>query len=188
MAELMTQSGYARHRGVSQPAVNKAIKAGRIKTINGKIDPEQADKDWASNTNAGQKMRKGAVAGGAPVDEGGAPPGNNGPRPRQEVPAGGSSTGESGVNYAQARAIHEGYRARMAKIEFDVKTGKLVDADKVRVNWFNLTRRARDMILSLPDRLSPVLAGEINQFEVHRILLEELRRVCDDISRGTASA
>lgn len=185
MADLMTQSAYARHRGVSQPAVNKAIKAGRIKTVNGKIDPEQADKDWLSNTNGGQKMRKGAVAGGAPIDEGGAPAGNNGPRPRQDVPAAGSSTGESGVNYAQARAIHEGYRARMAKIEFDMKTGKLIEADKVRVRWFNLTRKARDMILNIPDRLAPVLAGETNHFEVHRVLLEELRRVCDDLSSTT---
>jgi len=39
--------GYARHRGITDGAVRKAIKAGRItKNKNDKIDPELADKQW----------------------------------------------------------------------------------------------------------------------------------------------
>jgi hypothetical protein len=43
---------YARHRGCSLRAVQKAIEAGRIRLdAAGKIDPAQADRDWQSNTD-----------------------------------------------------------------------------------------------------------------------------------------
>lgn len=41
-------TGYAKHRGISQPAVSKAIKVGKITLLtDGTIDPELADKQWA---------------------------------------------------------------------------------------------------------------------------------------------
>jgi hypothetical protein len=49
---LMTITEYARHRGVSQPAVSKAIAAHRIKKErSGKIDSEKADASWALRTD-----------------------------------------------------------------------------------------------------------------------------------------
>ena len=42
---------YAKYRDVSQSAVQKAIKTGRItKETDGTIDPNKADKDWDNNT------------------------------------------------------------------------------------------------------------------------------------------
>ena len=48
--EWMTQAEYARARGVSREAVRKAVKAGRIALVNGKIDPGMADGQWDRNT------------------------------------------------------------------------------------------------------------------------------------------
>lgn len=46
---------YAKHKGVSHPAVIKAIKSGRIQTLSdGSIDKEQADMDWEANTDFSQ--------------------------------------------------------------------------------------------------------------------------------------
>ena len=43
---------YARHRGISDTAVRKAIKAGRItKEGDGSIDVEKADREWHMNTD-----------------------------------------------------------------------------------------------------------------------------------------
>ena len=45
--ELVSLREYARRRGISHVAVHKAIKAGRISTVDGKIDPARADRiDW----------------------------------------------------------------------------------------------------------------------------------------------
>src|SRR5688572_2535571 len=42
---------YAKHRGVSLPAVQKALRTGRITALpDGKIDSIQADGEWAKNT------------------------------------------------------------------------------------------------------------------------------------------
>ena len=47
--------GYARHRGVAESAVRKAIAQGRItKGKNGKINPKIADKEWGQNSDPAQ--------------------------------------------------------------------------------------------------------------------------------------
>lgn len=48
---LVSLRAYARHRGVTLGAVQTAIKAQRITTIDGKIDPEKADAEWTANTH-----------------------------------------------------------------------------------------------------------------------------------------
>ena len=48
---------YARHRGVAENAVRKAIKAGRITPdSNGKIDVAKADAAWEANTDTPSGM------------------------------------------------------------------------------------------------------------------------------------
>ena len=47
----ITRAEYARRRGVSAPAVTKAVKTGRISVgADGLLDPEVADREWAENT------------------------------------------------------------------------------------------------------------------------------------------
>ena len=48
---LLSRREYAVHRGVTVAAVQKAVETGRISLIDGKIDPEKADKEWTENTN-----------------------------------------------------------------------------------------------------------------------------------------
>ena len=47
---LITPAEYARRRGVSRQAVAAAINEGRITLVDGKIDPERADAEWAERT------------------------------------------------------------------------------------------------------------------------------------------
>ena len=54
---------YARMRGCSLTAVQKAISSKRITTLaDGTIDPERANQDWAKNTFAGQTIHKPSAA------------------------------------------------------------------------------------------------------------------------------
>jgi len=47
---------YAAHRGISHPAVMKAIKAGRITPEpDGTIDPVKADRQWGARTDPAQQ-------------------------------------------------------------------------------------------------------------------------------------
>lgn len=182
MSELLSIRAYARQRGVSHVAILKAAKAGRITLVDGKVDPTTADQQWAANTNPGQGHAAASKASAATLEAAKAAAG-----PGESRPPGGQGGGNgavAGPTYAVQRAIREGYMARLARIEYEMKTGKLVEADKVRVKAFNAARKAREMLLGLPDRLSPQLAGETNTFEIHRILTEELRRICTEISHA----
>jgi hypothetical protein len=72
--------------------------------------------------------------------------------------------------------------ARLAKLDFEERSGKLVDADQVRAQIFALGRRAREALLGLPDRLAPVLAGESDPAEIHRLLAQELTTCLAELS------
>ena len=54
---------YARHRGVSDAAVRKAISAGRITPeADGTVDPDRADAEWARNTEAPRNVADAVMA------------------------------------------------------------------------------------------------------------------------------
>jgi hypothetical protein len=43
---LLSQADYARARGVSKQAIGQAVRCGKIRLYDGKIDPRQADISW----------------------------------------------------------------------------------------------------------------------------------------------
>ena len=85
-------------------------------------------------------------------------------------------------DYYTARAIREHYLARLARIEFDEKVGKLVSRDEVQVAAFTKARTVRDNLLNIPDRLAAVLAAETDVDKVHKILTEEIRKALEDLA------
>jgi hypothetical protein len=54
--KLISQSEYARRKGVSKQRVNQWVKEGTIRLIEGKVDPEQADEDLGNNLDHGKRM------------------------------------------------------------------------------------------------------------------------------------
>lgn len=83
---------------------------------------------------------------------------------------------------AQSKAVREAYLARLAKLEYEREIGKVVDADAVKARAFNAARAARDTLLTMPDRLAPLLAGAKDVQEVRRLLDEDIAMVCARIS------
>ena len=187
--ELVSLREYARRRGVSAMAVSKAAKAGRITLEGGKVNVTTADRDWPANTNPGQlALNRPPIGPSTEANGGAADPGEGlevgeiaetDPEKKAAIEALGSRT-----QYGAARATREMYLSRLAEIDYKKQTGELIAAEAVRIAAFNAARTARDSLLSMPDRLAPVLAGEADQFEVHRIMSEEIRRVCNDIANA----
>ena len=189
MAGLSVRA-YARHRGVSHTAVRKALAAGRIVAdTDGMIDPTVADRQWATSTdlskprnsvNGVPKPRKAAVAPSEPIGMPGVGAG--------EV-LNASSGGDAArlvSSYANSRAAREAYLARLAKLDFERKSGKLIDADEVRAQLFALGRRARDSLRGVPDRLAPILVGQTDDAVIHRMLTEEIERGLAELSKAPA--
>jgi hypothetical protein len=145
---LLSIRAYGRHRNVSHVAVLKALRTGRIQqNADGLIDADEADRDWVRNTHPAPKA-PGVVP--APLTE--------------------------DFGFAKARTIREHFEARLAKLEYDERTEKLVNADEVKVATDQTTAEFRACMMSLPGRLAVQLAGTNDAQRVYELLSLEIRR------------
>ena len=97
-------------------------------------------------------------------------------------PRGGSSS-----QFAQARTVHEHYRARLAKLDYEERVGQLVRADEVRETAFNTYRQFRDRMLTIPDRIAAELAAETDAARAHQLLAGEIRNALGEFTDGAAT-
>jgi hypothetical protein len=138
---------YARHRGVTDTAVHKAIQTGRITPeTDGTIDPERADQDWARNT---EKPRSGTKKPAAKV---------------KAPDLGGGETASAsggGTSLLQARTVNEVVKAQTNKVRLARLKGELVDRSQAIAQVFKLARTERDAWLNWPARVSALLAAEL---------------------------
>ncbi|MDH5857853.1 MULTISPECIES: elements of external origin [Pseudomonadota] len=138
---------YARHRGVTDTAVHKAIRAGRITPeADGTIDADRADREWARNSEA-PKAGTRAKAPKVAVPEGG----GEGPA---ALPAGGTSL-------LQARTVNEVVKAQTNKVRLARLKGELVDRPQAIAHVFKLARSERDAWLNWPARISAQMAAKL---------------------------
>jgi hypothetical protein len=170
---------------VSHTAVRKALAAGRITAgADGRLDPVLADQEWATSTNL-SKPRNSVI--GVPKkrrvpDASSDPLGMPGPEDDIVGPPAEGGAPRLVSSYAASRAAREAYLARLAKLDFEERSGKLVDADQVRAQIYGLGRRLRDAFLGLPDRLAPLLVGQADQATVHRLLTQEIMTCLAELS------
>jgi hypothetical protein len=139
---------YARHRGVTDTAVHKAIQSGRISTEpDGTIDPKRADQDWARNTESPRSgTRQQAPRVKAPDVSGGGE---------------GASSGQGGTSLLQARTVNEVVKAQTNKVRLQRLKGELVDRSEAIAHVFKLARTERDAWLNWPARVSALLAADL---------------------------
>jgi len=169
---LVSMREYGRMRGISHTAVQKAIDSKRlsnclVQSERGKrkltlIDSDLADAEWprgpqeiVDSQNLGKATDR--IAPNAADDKV-------------------SST------YAQSRAIRENFQARLAKLEFEQKSGKLVDADDVKKQAFKAARTVRDSMLNIPDRIAAELAAETDTFKIHKRITDEIRKALESLT------
>ena len=143
---------YSRHRGVSDTAVRKAIRSGRITPEDdGTIDIAKADQQWEANTNKAQQRssQKKPVPNTAleTVDD----------TLREADSAAGSST-----TYVQARTANEVIKAQTSKLKLQQLKGELVDRAQALAHVFKLARAERDAWIGWPSRVSAQMAAELD--------------------------
>lgn len=160
MSEEISIREAARRLGVSDTAVKKAETAGRVTLIRRPGQQPRApwpaiERQWHANTDTmkrshvgsqgGQRRAKNepklgtsGQAGQDAAEQRGAPPGG-----QEEGPG-------VSASYAKSRAVREAYQARLAKLEFDQKSGALVPADEVKAAWQKIIGAAKTRIMGIP--------------------------------------
>ncbi len=179
MAEVKTlsQSEYAKHRGVSEAAVSKAIKARRITlTQDGRIDPVAADAQWAANSRvragAGRPPASGGLGSAAVEDAQDSKPGN--------------------ADYWDARSRREMAEAETAEMELAKLKGELIEVKAVESVWAKTCSAVREHLLQVRSRLAPQLAAESDPFKVDQMLEAEHNQALAELAtaafmKGTAA-
>jgi len=110
---LMTQSEYARHRGKSRQYISRLAKAGVLVMRGGRIDVEATD----------------TVLDDKPVDDIDAPPSIQQPAGVASPTRPADGQGQGGATFGQARTIEMVFRAKLRRLEFETKQGKLIEAE-----------------------------------------------------------
>ena len=107
---LLSQSEFAKRQGWSRQYVGKLVKSGKITLVNGKIDPEQALAAIKAQSEPSTELRAK-------------------PQSRTALPSAPTDSRQA-VDFVTARTMREAFKAKMAKMEYEEKAGKLTDASK----------------------------------------------------------
>lgn len=191
MSELIGIREAGRRLGVSDTAVHKAIKAGRVHIAGrtpGSDRPlvawPQVQADWLANSDTQKRSHVGSQ---------GSPRREADPEPVTKLATSGApdeapaEAAQRGPAYAQSRAIREAYMARLAKLDFEERSGRLIEVDKVKAAAFKVARTVRDGLLNLPDRVAHELAHETDPAAVHHRLSTEIRAVLEALATPAAA-
>jgi hypothetical protein len=165
---LLSQRAYAKSRGVSPQYVNKLVLQGKIPTVEGKINPVKADAAIERGRDPAHDLQR-----------------------KQPVPAVPSGTGTrvqvreqspGSVSFLQARTVREQIKAKLDKLEYDRRTGKLVEAEKVKEAAESAFKNTRDRLLILPRSLSAALAATSKPAEAEQILTDAIFNALQGLS------
>lgn len=166
---------YARVRGVSDAAVRKAIKSGRITPErDGTIEPSRAGREWRRNTDSSQQRDR------------------QRPVPNEAIAAvreavGGTAfaggTSSSGTTFLQARTANEVLKAQTNKVRLARLKGELVERAQAIGHVFTLARAERDSWLNWPSRISAQISAElrVDAHVLHVLLEREVRRHLEEL-------
>ncbi|MEO5348004.1 MAG: hypothetical protein H7834_16755 [Magnetococcus sp. YQC-9] len=72
--------------------------------------------------------------------------------------------------------------AEITRLDLEERQGKLLRADDVEREAFELGRRVRDRLLNIPSRVSPTIAAETDFKVIERLLTQELRTALEELS------
>ena len=127
---------FAKRDGCDEKLVRKGLSRGDLVAFDdGTIDPSLVGTPWRKRNADGP--RKGSAS--APDDK----------------------RDETLVSHSEASRRKENYLARLRQLEFEIKSGKLVDADAAKKAVFDLSRQDRDSWANWPSRVAPLIAAEM---------------------------
>lgn len=164
---LISIAEAARKTGVNKSTLSRQIKSGAIRSHAGSVRLSEVLEDRVNNIDSSMAHRRkpGATASVAssvaskvdatlePVD---ATLDDDDGDDDTEVIVDGEA-----MPLGKAKALKETFLARLRRLEFQVKSGKLVDADAARKAVFDLSRQDRDAWANWPSRVAPLIAAEL---------------------------
>ncbi len=158
--KLISQKKFAEILGVSRTAIWHHVQKGNITLIDGKIDPEKAKEELASNIDLTHGRSKVVIVS-------------------KDIEIDQDKRPNDTIRFKDAKAKREYYRAKLAELEYNEKAGNYIIAKEVRDANETLYRVFRDRLLNIPIRISGQLAVETEQQKVHDLLDSEIKKAIE---------
>jgi phage terminase Nu1 subunit (DNA packaging protein) len=171
---VLSRTEYAAIKGWSRQYVGKLAKQGRlIYTSDGKVDVEATDQ-YLEMT--GDPARSNAGTRIAPVI-------TSSVEHFKIAPAVPSAISQAAPDYHKAKTRLAIAQAARAETDLQKVTGELVDREVVDEAAFVSGRMTRDLLLSLPPKLAPVLSAMTSTWDIEKHLLSEIRQALEEAER-----
>jgi hypothetical protein len=171
----------ARQLGISETAVRRAEKAGRIRReADGAWDPAKVKAAWSDNTDQAQQR---PARGGRPAVK----RRTLKPVPEAALGAVRDTLREHGepvvagpgqaMTFMQARTANEVLKAQERRLRLQQMKGELVDRAKAVAQVFRLAREERDAWVNWPARVAAMMAAEleVDPHQLHTVLERQVR-------------
>lgn len=185
---------FARIRGVSEMAVRKALKAGRIhKLPDGSLDPATATREWDSNTDptkpsnsvSGDPMHRADPAQPpAPMRDrssarriGGAAARDASRADPRDVSEGASQKPSSEAGYYQARTQREILRVRREGHELALEMGNMVKTADVLLGAAACAQKRIEEMDALAGQCAPIVALLTDPEDCRRAIQEKVDKL-----------
>ncbi|WP_153799062.1 hypothetical protein [Foetidibacter luteolus] len=174
--ERISQREYARRLQVSNEAVSKAVREGKIKkgwdAKAGKIIVEHANTEWGSvhMINNIEKFLPGSAETPNP--------------PSQDLPANaeGDFTLTNKTTYAEARRASEILRARQISLDLKEREGELVNRDEVYKKLFSYGQEIRKTFTLIPDTCIDNIRAAKSRAEAHNVLTNAIYTALEKVT------
>jgi hypothetical protein len=160
----------ARRLGVSETAVRRAEKAGRIRREpDGTWELARVKAAWAGSTDPAQQRPKRRALKPVPAAAVGAV--------RETLREHGEPVSTGGMTFMQARTANEVLKAQERRLRLQRMKGELVDRAKAVAQVFKLARDERDAWVNWPARVAAMIAAEleVDPHQVHTVLERHVR-------------
>jgi hypothetical protein len=175
----------ARQLGISETAVRRAEKAGRIgREPDGAWDPARVKAAWAGNTDQAQQR---LARSSRTTDK------HRTMKPVPEAALGavretlrehGEPVSAGGMTFMQARTANEVLKAQERRLRLQQMKGELVDRAKAVAQVFRLARDERDAWVNWPARVAAMMAAEleVDQHRLHTVLERRVREHLNELA------
>lgn len=162
MVKTVSQSEYARQRGVTPGYINKLVKQGVLKLQDGKLDPVQADEDlkaYASQLHDSP----GPKAVGQPDDD----------------------------SLASWRKRELQVKTAIRQIQLDEENGKLINAEELKTGLAQLFTSVKTILRAIPSKVAGELyhlsknapSDRAGMAAISTLLLKEIDEALTELSR-----
>ncbi|RQS85162.1 hypothetical protein [Burkholderia seminalis] len=192
-APHVTQREFAKLAGCDEKQVRRAIASGKLKPdADGKLDPALVSSGWrrpirSSKTVADSADTSKVSAKTVRTESVRAPVVDENDSPTEAAAKLVMAMGATN-NLAEAIRIKENFNALLKQLEYEQKSGSLVDLSVARTVLFDCARAARDSWMNWPMRVGPKIAADLGleADRVTEVLIEHVHRQIADLGEPDA--